>query len=152
MIPINVNGKSYQVEAPPDMTLLWVLRDHLKLMGTKYSCGIGECGACVVHVNGEAVRSCTLALEDVAGGEITTIEGLAENHPVKVAWIEEQVVQCGYCQPGIMMQVAALLSATPVPDPGQIIDDMDDVICRCGTYVRIKRGIKRAVALMRKEA
>lgn len=145
MISLNVNGKNYQVNVSDDVPLLWVIRDHLKLTGTKYSCGIGECGACTVHVNGKAMRSCTIPVGEVKGKKITTIEGLPENHPVKRAWIQEQVVQCGYCQPGVMMQVAALLSEKPTPTADQIISKMDDVICRCGTHVRIKRGIRAAV-------
>jgi isoquinoline 1-oxidoreductase alpha subunit len=151
MISLNVNGRLYEVDVPEDGTLLWVLRDRLKLTGTKYGCGIGECGSCTVHVDGKAERSCTLTVGDVKGKKITTIEGLPHNNPVKRAWIREQVVQCGYCQPGIMMQVAAFLSETPTPDADQIISRMDDVICRCGTYPRIKKGIKTAVQMARKE-
>ena len=151
MISLNVNGKVYKVDVPDDSTLLWVLRDHLKLTGTKYGCGIGECGACTVHVDGKAEKSCSITVGEVKGKKITTIEGLPKEHPVKRAWIKEQVVQCGYCQPGIIMQVAALISQTPVPDADQIIGRMDDVICRCGTYPRIKQGIKTAVLLSGKE-
>jgi isoquinoline 1-oxidoreductase alpha subunit len=147
MISLNVNGKNYRVDVSDDTPLLWVIRDHLKLMGTKYSCGVGECGACTVHVNGKAERSCGIPVGEVKGKKITTIEGLPENHPVKRAWIQEQVVQCGYCQPGVMMQVAALLSERPTPTADQIISKMDDVICRCGTYLRMKKGIKTAVQL-----
>ena len=149
MISLNVNGKNYNVDVEPDADLLWVIRDHLKLTGTKYSCGIGECGCCTVQVDGKAERSCTLTVEDVQGKKITTIEGLPESHPVKRAWIQDQVVQCGYCQPGIMMQVAALLSESS--NTQKVIENMDDVICRCGTYVRIKKGIETAAAMMRKE-
>ena len=133
------------------MPLLWVLRDYLKLTGTKYGCGIGECGACTVHIDGKAERSCAIPVKEAQGRKIVTIEGLPENHPVKRAWIEEQVVQCGYCQPGVIMQVSALLSKSPNPDADKIISAMDDVICRCGTHARIKRGIKTAVQIMRKE-
>jgi isoquinoline 1-oxidoreductase alpha subunit len=147
MISLNVNGKNYRVDVSGDTPLLWVIRDHLKLTGTKYSCGIGECGACTVHVNGKAMRSCSIPVGEVKGKKITTIEGLPENHPVKRAWIQEQVVQCGYCQPGVMMQVAALLSEKPIPTADQIISKMDDVICRCGTYLRMKKGIKTAVQI-----
>ena len=147
MISLNVNGKNYRVDVSGDTPLLWVIRDHLKLTGTKYSCGIGECGACTVHVNGKAMRSCSIPVGVVKGKKITTIEGLPENHPVKRAWIQEQVVQCGYCQPGVMMQVAALLSEKPIPTADQIISKMDDVICRCGTYLRMKKGIKTAVQI-----
>lgn len=151
MIYLNVNGKDYKLDVPQDMSLLWVIRDHLKLTGTKYACGIGECGSCTVHIDGKAERSCTISAEEVQGKKIATIEGLPEDHPVKRAWIEEQVVQCGYCQPGQMMQVAALLAENPKPDAEKIIDAMDDVLCRCGTYLGIKRGIKTAVQIMRKE-
>ncbi len=151
MISLTVNGKDYNVDVPTDMTLLWVLRDHLKLTGTKFSCGIGECGSCTVLINGEAQRSCTISAADVDGADITTIEGLAADHPVKLAWIQEQVVQCGYCQPGAIMQVAGLLSANKNADAQDIIDSMDDFICRCGTYQRMKKGIETAIQIMRKE-
>ena len=151
MISLNVNGKTYKVDVSEDVPLLWVIRDHLKLTGTKFGCGIGECGSCTVHINGKAERSCTIPVGKAQGKKITTIEGLPENHPVKRAWIEEQVVQCGYCQPGIMMQVASLLSESRNPNPEKIIGAMDDVICRCGTHPRIKKGIRKAVQLMRKE-
>ena len=151
MISLKVNGKVYQVDVPPDTPLLWVLRDNLKLMGTKYSCGIGECGSCTVHVDGKAVRSCTVSAGDMGRKSITTIEGLPESHPVKRAWVTEQVPQCGYCQPGVMMQVAALIAETKKPDPEKVIAAMDDVLCRCGSYPAIKRGIRSAVAIARKE-
>ncbi len=151
MLSLNVNGKNYRVDVSDDTPLLWVIRDHLKLTGTKYGCGIGECGACTVHINGKAVRSCTILVKEAVGKKITTIEGLPENHPVKKAWIREQVPQCGFCQPGVMMQVAALLSEKPTPTADQIIGKMDDIICRCGTHLRIKKGIKTAVQMVRKE-
>jgi isoquinoline 1-oxidoreductase alpha subunit len=151
MISLTVNGKNYNVDVPEGMKLLWLLRDHLKLTGTKFSCGIGECGSCTVLINGEAQRSCTIDAADAAGADITTIEGLPEDHPVKRAWIQEQVVQCGYCQPGVMMQVAGLLAENKNADAAQIMDSMDDVICRCGTYHGMKRGIQTAVELARKE-
>jgi isoquinoline 1-oxidoreductase subunit alpha len=151
MFILNVNGKIHNVDVPKDTPLLWVLRDNLKLMGTKYACGIGECGACTVHVDGKAERSCAITVADAQGKKITTIEGIPDSHPVKRAWIKEQVVQCGFCQPGVMMQVAALLSEKPMPDAEKVIGKMDDVICRCGTYVRMKKGIKTAVQMMRKE-
>ena len=151
MISLNVNGKNYTVDVSEDVPLLWVIRDYLKLTGTKFGCGIGECGACTVHINGKAERSCGIPAGKAQGKKIITIEGLPENHPVKRAWIEEQVVQCGYCQPGIMMQVASLLSESRNPNPEKIIGAMDDVICRCGTHPRIKKGIRKAVQLMRKE-
>ena len=151
MISLNVNGKDHRVDVPDDVPLLWVIRDYLKLTGTKYSCGIGECGSCTVHIDGKAERSCVISVGKVQGKKITTIEGLPKNHPVKRAWIEEQVPQCGYCQLGVMMQVAALLSESRNPNPEKIIGAMDDVICRCGTYPRIKKGIRKAVQLMRRE-
>ena len=149
MINLNVNGKSYSLDVPPDAQLLWVIRDELKLTGTKFACGIGECGSCTVHIDGKAERSCTLSVGDVQGKKITTIEGLPEDHPVKRAWIAEQVVQCGYCQPGMMMQVSSLLSESQ--DAKEVIEGMDDFICRCGTYVRVKKGIETAIAMIRKE-
>ena len=151
MISLNVNGKNYKVDVSDDVPLLWVLRDYLKLTGTKFGCGIGECGACTVHINGKAERSCTIPVGKAQGKKITTIEGLPENHPVKRAWIKEQVVQCGFCQPGVMMQVAALLAEKPTPDAEKVISKMDDVICRCGTYLRMRKGIKTAVQMMKKE-
>ena len=151
MISINVNGKEYRCKVPADTPLLWVIRDHLKLTGTKFGCGVGECGSCTVHINGKAERSCTVSVGDVKGAKITTIEGLSENHPVKRAWIEEQVVQCGYCQPGVIMEAAALLAEGPKPDADKIMSSMDDVICRCGTHHRIKKGIKKAIEIMSKE-
>ena len=151
MISLKVNGKNYNVDVPKDIPLLWALRDYLNLTGTKFGCGIGECGSCTVLINGEAQRSCTISAEDAQGADITTIEGLPENHPVKKAWIQEQVIQCGYCQPGVMMQVAGLLAENKNADAAQIMDSMDDVICRCGTYHGMKRGIKTAVELARKE-
>ncbi len=152
MISLSVNGKVHKLDMPGDTVLLWALRDTLDLKGTKYGCGIGECGSCVVHVDGEAVRSCTISVEEVKGKNITTIEGLPENHPVKRAWIKEQVPQCGYCQPGVIMQVAAHLSRKPTPSADQVISEMDSVICRCGTYPNIKKGVKTAIQIMKKEA
>lgn len=145
MVSLVVNGRAYEVDVDEDTPLLWVLRDVLKLKGTKYGCGVGECGACTVHVDGEAVRSCVVSVGEVKGASILTIEGLPDDHPVKRAWIEEQVPQCGYCQPGIIMQVAALMNRTR--DPEEIIRSMDNVICRCGTYPRIKRAIRKAVEM-----
>ncbi|MGO9122165.1 MAG: (2Fe-2S)-binding protein [Desulfomonilaceae bacterium] len=150
MISLNVNGKVHQVDVPGDTPLLWALRDNLDLKGTKYGCGIGECGTCTVHIDGKAVKSCTISVDDVKGKKITTIEGLPENHPVKQAWIKEQVPQCGYCQPGVIMQVAAHLSQKPTPSADQVVSKMDDVICRCGSYPAIKQGIKTALQLTKK--
>jgi isoquinoline 1-oxidoreductase alpha subunit len=151
MISLNVNGQVFKVDVSPDTLLLWVIRDYLNLKGTKYSCGIGECGTCTVHVDGKAVRSCMITVGEVQRKKVTTIEGLPENHPVKQAWIKEQVPQCGYCQPGVIMQVSALISQSKNPDPDKIIAAMDDVICRCGTYPRIKKGIKTAIQMTKKE-
>ncbi|MDX0524322.1 isoquinoline 1-oxidoreductase alpha subunit [Sinorhizobium medicae] len=147
MTAFTINGRAVDVAAEPDTPLLWVIREHLKLTGTKFGCGIAQCGACTVHVDGEPTRSCQTSLEDVAGREVTTIEGLspASNHPLQKAWIAEQVPQCGYCQSGQIMQAAALLAATPNPTREQIVEHMDGNICRCGTYVRIISAIQRAV-------
>jgi len=150
MISLNVNGKIHKLDVPGDTPLLWALRDYLSLTGTKYGCGIGECGTCTVHIDGKAVRSCTVSVEDVKGKKITTIEGLPEKHPVKQAWIKEQVAQCGYCQPGVIMQVAAHISQKPTPTADQVVSKMDDVICRCGSHPAIKKGIKTALELTKK--
>lgn len=148
-----VNGESHQIDAPPDMPLLWVLRDILGLTGTKYGCGIAQCGACTVHVDGMAVRSCQLLIADVAG-EVTTIEGLgAPNalHPVQAAWIDHQVAQCGYCQSGQIMAAAALLAMNDAPDDATIDAVMSANLCRCATYPRIRAAIRDA-ALRRSPA
>lgn len=145
MIPLEVNGKRYEVDVAPDVPLLWVIREYLRLTGTKFGCGIGLCGSCTVHIDGKPRRSCQIPVGDAQGKRITTIEGLPEDHPVKRAWIEEQVPQCGYCQPGQIMQAAALLSEDPNPSEERIIRVMDEILCRCGTYPRIKRAIKRAI-------
>ena len=131
MIVLNVNGTKRQVDVGKETPLMWVLRDNLGFTSVKYTCGIGECGMCTVLIDGEAQRSCVVNVEDVQGSEITTIEGLPDNHPVKVAWIEKQVPQCGYCQPGIMLQTVDFLSREPNPSEAQINEFMDDVICRC---------------------
>jgi isoquinoline 1-oxidoreductase alpha subunit len=145
-ITMTVNGEEHTVDVDPDTPLLWVLRDTLGLTGTKYSCGIGLCGACTVHLDGEAVRSCTVPVSEVAGRTITTIEGLSPDgrHPVQQAWIAEKVSQCGYCQPGQIMAAAALLSRTPDPSDAEIDAAMSGNLCRCGTYQRIRRAIHRA--------
>jgi isoquinoline 1-oxidoreductase alpha subunit len=143
----NVNGVTRTVEADGDMPLLWALRDLLDLTGTKYGCGIGMCGACTVHLDGAAVRSCQTPLSDVRGRKITTIEGLGHQgglHVVQKAWIAEQAPQCGYCQSGQIMSAAALLAANPHPTDAQIDDAMAGNICRCGTYFRIRKAIHRA--------
>jgi isoquinoline 1-oxidoreductase alpha subunit len=135
-----------QAEAEPATPLLWVVREHLKLMGTKYGCGVGLCGACTVHVDGKAVRSCQTQISAVAGKKITTIEGLSakSDHPLQKAWVAEQVPQCGYCQSGQIMQAAELLQKNKKPTRDQIVQHMDGNICRCGTYPRIVRAIERA--------
>jgi isoquinoline 1-oxidoreductase alpha subunit len=143
---LSVNGRSRAVDAPPDMPLLWVLRDLLGMTGTKFGCGLGVCGACTLHVGGEALRACQLPVSEVGGRPITTIEGLAEqgDHPVQKAWIACDVAQCGYCQPGQIMQAAWLLSKHAHPTDGQIDEHMHENICRCGTYQRIREAVKQA--------
>ena len=143
---VDVNGKVLNVNSPPDTPLLWVLRDELGLTGTKYGCGVAQCGACTVHVNGEPVRSCSTPLSEVAGKQVTTIEGLAPkgDHPLQKAWIAEQVPQCGYCQSGQIMSAAALLKKNKKPTRDQIKEHMNGNICRCGTYNKIVNAIERA--------
>ena len=146
MVELRINGANHTVDADPTMPLLWAVRDLLGLHGTKFGCGIGACGACTVHLGDEAVRACITTLEDASGKEITTIEGLGKSgdHPVQKAWKDANVPQCGYCQPGQIMQAAALLKQTPKPTDQQITDAMVGNICRCGTYQRIKAAIKAA--------
>ncbi|HEY3489146.1 MAG TPA: (2Fe-2S)-binding protein [Candidatus Deferrimicrobiaceae bacterium] len=144
MIPLTINGKRHQADVSPDVPLLWVLRDHLHLTGTKFGCGEGLCGACTVHIDGKAEFSCQVAVGDVGERKITTIEGIAEDHPVKQAWIAEEVSQCGYCQPGQIMRAAALLAEHPDPGDAEIDAGMDPNLCRCGTYPRIRKAIRRA--------
>lgn len=143
---IHVNGQQHQVDADPDTPLLWVLRDHLDLVGTKFGCGIAQCGACTVHLNGNAVRSCSLPISNIGESEITTIEGLSEkgDHALQVAWLEHDVAQCGYCQAGQIMSAASLLSQNPTPSDKDIENAMDGNLCRCGTYLRIRAAIKTA--------
>ena len=148
-IKLLVNGTERTVDADPDMPLLWALRDLLGMHGTKYGCGISACGACTVHLDGKAVRSCVVPLSAASGARVTTIEGLGGNHPVQQAWIEEQVPQCGYCQSGQVMQAVALLEANPDPTREEIREGMNGVLCRCGTYVRIESAVQRAATLMR---
>jgi isoquinoline 1-oxidoreductase alpha subunit len=147
MTTLSVNGQRREVDADPDTPLLWVLREDLALPGTKFGCGVGLCGACTVHLDGEAVRACQLPLSDVEQRKVTTIEGLAPGHgplhPVQAAWIEDQVPQCGYCQPGMIMAVAALLKTTPHPTETDIRDQISN-ICRCGTYPRLVGAILKA--------
>jgi isoquinoline 1-oxidoreductase alpha subunit len=146
MIALDVNGATHNVDVSSDMPLLWVLRDTLGLTGTKFGCGLGQCGACTVHVDGVATRACLTAVSAVAGKKVTTIEGLSatSSHPLQAAWVAEQVPQCGYCQSGQIMTAAALLSRTPNPTDTQIDAAMTGNICRCGTYQRIHRAIQRA--------
>jgi isoquinoline 1-oxidoreductase alpha subunit len=149
---ITVNGQVHAVDLPPDVPLLWVLRDALGLTGTKYGCGVGACGACTVHLDGQAVRSCQIALADVRG-PITTIEGIGTPEalaPIQQAWVTHQVAQCGYCQSGQIMQAASLLAETPDPDDAAIDAAMGGNLCRCGTYPRIRAAIHEAARLMKK--
>ena len=143
---LNVNGEIHEVNADPTTPILWVLRDHLNLVGTKYGCGIAQCGACTVHLNGIAVRSCQLPVSSVGTNKLTTIEGLSEkgDHPVQKAWIAHDVPQCGYCQAGQIMSASALLEANPNPTDEEMESAMNGNICRCGTYTRIKAAIKTA--------
>lgn len=145
-INLNVNGKKQTVDVDPNTPVLWVLRDHLNLTGTKYGCGIAQCGACTIHLGGIAVRSCQLPVSSVENQEITTIEGLSENgdHPVQQAWLEHDVPQCGYCQAGQIMTAVALLKNNPTPSDAEIETGMNGNICRCGTYLRIKEAVKTA--------
>lgn len=144
MITLNVNGEERQHDGDGDMPLLWFLRDLLGLTGTKYGCGKGLCGSCTVHLDGEAVRSCVVTVAAAAGRAVTTIEGLGAGgeHPLQIAWAEHDVPQCGYCQPGQIMQAAALLNANPNPGDAEIEESMRGVVCRCGTYQRIEKAIK----------
>ena len=151
MVKFRLNDKDVEVDVPADMPLLWVLRDRLGMTGTKYGCGMALCGACTVHLDGSAIRSCVLPVSAVAGKSVKTIEGLADGavlHPVQQAWIDEQVPQCGYCQPGMIMAVAAFLEAVPEPDDEAINSSITN-ICRCGTYPRIRKAIHRAANLRR---
>jgi isoquinoline 1-oxidoreductase alpha subunit len=148
MVKLTINGKAHDVDVEPDTPLLWVIRDTIGLTGTKYGCGIAQCGACTVHIDGQAVRSCSLPVSDAAGKQITTIEGLAPNgqlHKVQQAWIDNDVPQCGYCQSGMIMAVAALLKDKPKPTDADI-DNAITNICRCGTYQQVRAGIHAAVA------
>ncbi len=143
---VTINGEKHRLEVDPNTPLLWVLRDHLNLPGTKYGCGIAQCGACTVHFNGNAVRSCQLPISSVKDNKITTIEGLSKDgdHPVQKAWLEHDVPQCGYCQAGQIMSATALLKNNPNPSDEEIESGMNGNICRCGTYTRIKAAIKSA--------
>lgn len=154
MINITVNGRHHQINADPEMPLLWAIRDIIGLTGTKYGCGVAQCGACVVHLNGEAVRSCVTKLSRANGQQVTTIEGLSVNndHPLQLAWQEENVPQCGYCHSGQIMSAAVLLREKPNPSDADIDAGMSGNICRCGTYQRIRKAIHRAAELQGKVA
>jgi isoquinoline 1-oxidoreductase alpha subunit len=145
-LTLRVNGRDHDVDVPPEMPLLWTLRDILGLTGTKYGCGVAQCGACTVHLDGQAIRSCVTPVSKVQGHEVTTIEGLSAEgtHPVELAWMAEEVAQCGYCQPGQLMSAAALLRAKARPTDADIDTAMAGNLCRCGTYDRIRRAIHRA--------
>lgn len=151
MIKLLINQQFHEVEVDPQMPLLWVLRDVIGLTGTKYGCGIAQCGACTVHLDGQAVRSCSLPVSAAVNKNITTIEGLSEagNHPLQVAWQEEDVPQCGYCQAGQIMTAAAFLARNPHPTDEQITQTMNGNICRCGTYQRIHQAVKKASAMIK---
>ena len=150
MFSLKINGNLHQVDVEDEMPLLWVLRDELGMTGTKYGCGIGHCGACTVHVNGEAVRSCSLPIIALKDKEITTIEGLGENHPVQKAWIEEQVPQCGYCITGQIMATSALLSQNLEPGEEEIENKISN-LCRCGNYVRVRKAVRRSLELIQQQ-
>ena len=154
MISLNVNQQTHQVDVDPDMPLLWVIRDVLGLTGTKYGCGVALCGACVVHLNGEAVRSCVTKVSRAEGQQVVTIEGLSKNndHPLQSSWNEENVPQCGYCHSGQIMSAAVLLKENPNPSDKDIDDAMAGNICRCGTYLRIRKAIHLAAKMQRKLA
>jgi aerobic-type carbon monoxide dehydrogenase small subunit (CoxS/CutS family) len=149
MVSLTVNGKPYTLDVPGEMPLLWVLRDTIGLTGTKFGCGLSQCGACTVHLDGNPIRSCSTPVSQAAGKRVTTIEGLSPNssHPLQVAWVAEQVPQCGYCQSGQIMTAAALLAKTPKPTDAQIDAALTGNICRCGTYQRIHRAIRRAAGV-----
>lgn len=145
-LKLKVNKKDYTVDVDPNTPILWVLRDHLNLVGTKFGCGIAQCGACTIHLDGVAIRSCSLPVSAATDAEITTIEGISENgdHPVQKAWLEHDVPQCGYCQAGQIMSAIALLNENPLPSDQEIENSMYGNICRCGTYLRIKAAVKSA--------
>ena len=148
-ITLNINGQDHTVQVAEDVPLLWVIREHLQMTGTKFGCGISQCGACTVHVDGQPMRSCQLRVSRVVGRKITTIEGIAEDHPVKRAWIDIQVPQCGYCQSGQIMSAVALVDQNQDPSEEEIIQAMEGNLCRCGTYTRIKAAIRQAAQEVR---
>ncbi|MFT6149140.1 MAG: aerobic-type carbon monoxide dehydrogenase small subunit (CoxS/CutS family) [Saprospiraceae bacterium] len=143
---VNVNGKNHEVKTDADTPILWVLRDNLNLVGTKYGCGMAQCGACTIHIDGSAIRSCVLPISNVGDKKLTTIEGLSEDgtHPLQNAWVEHDVPQCGYCQSGQIMNAAAFLKENSNPTDEEIVESMNGNICRCGTYTRIKAAVKTA--------
>lgn len=151
MATLLVNGTKRQLDVDTGTPLLWVLRDNLGITSVKYTCGIAECGLCTVLIDGEAVRSCDVSTEDAQGSAIVTVEGLPDDHPVKAAWIEKQVPQCGYCQPGVILQTVDFLSREPNPTEDRINDEMDNLICRCGTHPRIKKAIQMAAKMTAKK-
>ncbi len=146
---LNINGKAHTVQADGDVPLLWVIREYLQMTGTKFGCGIAQCGACTVHVDGQPMRSCQLQVSRAVGREITTIEGIREDHPVQQAWIDIQVPQCGYCQSGQIMSAVALVEENSNPSEEEIIQAMEGNLCRCGTYTRIKQAIRQAAEEVR---
>ncbi len=148
-LTLKINGQSHTVQAEPDVPLLWVIREYLQMTGTKFGCGIAQCGACTVHVDGQPMRSCQLQVSRAVGREITTIEGIREDHPVKQAWIDIQVPQCGYCQSGQIMSAVALVEKNSNPSEDDIIQAMEGNLCRCGTYTRIKQAIYQAAEEVR---
>ena len=148
-ITLNINGQEHTVQVNEDVPLLWVIREHLQMTGTKFGCGISQCGACTVHVDGQPMRSCQLRVSRVVGRKITTIEGIAEDHPIKRAWIDIQVPQCGYCQSGQIMSAVALVDQNQDPSEEEIIEAMEGNLCRCGTYTRIKAAIRQAAQEVR---
>lgn len=152
-LSLNINGITHAVDVAPDTPLLWVLRDQLNLVGTKYSCGIGSCGSCTVLIDGQPMRACVVRASSVRSAAVTTIEGLDPNgrHPVQQAWIEEDVAQCGYCQAGQILNAVALLDRNPQPGDADIDEAMAGVLCRCGTYIRIRRAIHRAAEIRREQ-
>ena len=148
-LTLKINGKGHTVQVDGDVPLLWVIREHLQMTGTKFGCGISQCGACTVHVDGQPMRSCQLRVSRVVGRKITTIEGIAEDHPIKRAWIDIQVPQCGYCQSGQIMSAVALVDKNQDPSEEEIIEAMEGNLCRCGTYTRIKAAIRQAAQEVR---
>jgi isoquinoline 1-oxidoreductase subunit alpha len=150
MLSLHVNGKKQQIDVSSETPLLWVLRDNLGITSVKYACGIAECGVCTVLLDGKAVRSCSVSVKDAQNSKIVTIEGLPDDHPVKIAWVAKQVPQCGYCQPGIMLQTVDFLSRQPNPSEKQIDEAMNDVLCRCGSHPRIKKAIRMAADIITK--